>query len=467
MSINQYIRYIPDLPNRMLVQAPTNYSDFVQTTPKLSRRQNQSYPNLQNSDVKVTKIVRKNRNSSASPSTERKISTGSQSSQRSAHSRRAPQERQPIMVASIANFDQPRSFSSVKAPRSRLHGGTQTDFETDSDFDRVAPGEISISIQTDTNPAHLGVTRKNSLGKKIMVDVAETGSETEHNKESGNNFNHNQPEIIAESPQLFIPATPSPPPPNEHNSPPPTPVLQRKKMESKADEIIYSHSELLSKNDELPPPPAKLLQKTPELSRKHTESIRQKLEKQFPAVEMTVQTGLVGKTPPIVPRKDKVKPEKFQKMKLSAARNAVEVHRRKSPQHEMNKTPKSIPSNESQFPSTIDPATQEPTQSPVPAPQPAPRTMNTPVFSDAVISSAASVLSDGRSTDGSEFIFVENSEKLEEMIKIDENKEENRLIQDKSPIGETNLATMNLSTDEALGTDKASDTEIESVKGNT
>ena len=42
---------------------------------------------------------------------------------------------------------------------------------------------------------------------------------------------------------------------------------------------------------------------------------------------MTVQTGLINKIPPAVPKKDKIKPEKFQKMKLSAARNAVEVHR--------------------------------------------------------------------------------------------------------------------------------------------
>ena len=85
------------------VKAPTNYTDFVATTP----RPNQSYPDLQHSDVKVTKIVRKSRNSSASPHAERKISTGSNSSRTS---RRAPQERQPIMVASIANFDQPRKF---------------------------------------------------------------------------------------------------------------------------------------------------------------------------------------------------------------------------------------------------------------------------------------------------------------------------------------------------------------------
>jgi len=348
------------------------------------------------------------------------------------------------MVASIANFDQPRSFASVKPPRSRAHGGTQTDFESDSDMDRVAPGEISISIQTDTNPAHLGVTRKNSAGKKIMVDVADSNSLNNQLRPVESTI---QQERIAESPQLFIPATPSPPPPPRNSSPPPTPLLQRKKMESKADEIINSHSELLHTASNFPPPPAALLQKTPEQNRKE-------IPEKFPEVKMTVQTSLGSKVPPIVPRKNKIKPEKFQKMKLSAARNAVEVHRRKSPQHEMKKTPEVQPTSNAE--SNSEPAQPQP-------PMIADMPRNTPVFSDAILSSVASVISDGRSTDGSEFVFVENSEKLEEMIN-NENRE-NAPQNTPSPIRETNLAELNLITDEALGTDKASDTEIESVKG--
>merc|ERR1711990_509414 len=107
---------------------------------------------------------------------------------------------------------------------------------------------------------------------------------------------------------------------------------------------------------------------------------------------MTVQTSLGSKVPPIVPRKNKIKPEKFQKMKLSAARNAVEVHRRKSPQHEMKKTP------EVQSPSNAE-SNSEPAQPQPPMIADMPR--NTPIFSDANLSSVASVISDGRSTDGS------------------------------------------------------------------
>ena len=63
-------RYTPDIPQRTLVQAPTNYADFVRTTPPAG----QPGP-LPNTDVKVTKIYRK-----AAQSPERKISTGSMTS---------------------------------------------------------------------------------------------------------------------------------------------------------------------------------------------------------------------------------------------------------------------------------------------------------------------------------------------------------------------------------------------------
>ena len=218
--------------------------------------------------MKVTKIVRKHRNSSASPSAERKLSTGSQSSQRS-QSRRAPQERQPIMVASIANFDQPRSFKSVKPPKQRM--GTQTDFDSDSDF---APhGEISISIQTDAPPSQLQAVRKHSTDK-IVVDVTE-GSLVTRDHDQNNQNNDICRDEIAESPQLFIPPTPplpETPPPTQYESegghppPPPTPLRERKaKAESKADQMIESHSDLLLK---FPPPPEKLMKKTPETARK-------------------------------------------------------------------------------------------------------------------------------------------------------------------------------------------------------
>ena len=220
--------------------------------------------------MKVTKIVRKHRNSSASPSAERKLSTGSQSSQRSqssqSRSRRAPQERQPIMVASIANFDHPKSFKSVKPPKQRT--GTQTDFDSDSDFAQQA--EISISIQTDAPPNQLQAVRKRSADK-IVVDVAD-GSSLLTREES----NDVRREEIAESPQLFIPPTPplpeTPPPTQfigestEHPPAPPTPLRERKaKAESKADQMIESHSDLLLK---FPPPPETLMKKTPETIRK-------------------------------------------------------------------------------------------------------------------------------------------------------------------------------------------------------
>ena len=163
------------------------------------------------------------------------------------------------MVASIANFDHPRSFKSVKPPKQRA--GTQTDFDSDSDFAQQA--EISISIQTDAPPSQLQAVRKRSVDK-IIVDVGVEES------------NDVRREEIAESPQLFIPPTPplpeTPPPTQfigdttEHPPAPPTPLRERKaKAESKADQMIESHSDLLLK---FPPPPETLMKKTPETIRK-------------------------------------------------------------------------------------------------------------------------------------------------------------------------------------------------------
>ena len=168
------------------------------------------------------------------------------------------------MVASIANFDHPRSFKSVKPPKQRM--GTQTDFDSDSDFAQQA--EISISIQTDAPPNQLQAVRKRSADK-IVVDVADGSLKT---REESNDICR---EEIAESPQLFIPPTPplpeTPPPTqfigeSEHPPPPPTPLRERKaKAESKADQMIESHSDLLLK---FPPPPETLMKKTPETIRK-------------------------------------------------------------------------------------------------------------------------------------------------------------------------------------------------------
>ena len=47
------------------------------------------------------------------------------------------------MVASIANFDQPKTFSSVKPPKVRQ--GTQTDFDSDSDYG--SPGKFQIYVK--------------------------------------------------------------------------------------------------------------------------------------------------------------------------------------------------------------------------------------------------------------------------------------------------------------------------------
>ena len=74
-------RYTPDFPNRMQVQAPTNYNDFMITTPVTGRQF------VDNTDVKVTKIFKKSVGSSPGPhrkmsGPQRKISTGSNTSSR-------------------------------------------------------------------------------------------------------------------------------------------------------------------------------------------------------------------------------------------------------------------------------------------------------------------------------------------------------------------------------------------------
>ena len=145
--------------------------------------------------------------------------------------------------------------------------GTQTDFDSDSDFAQQA--EISISIQTDAPPSQLQAVRKRSADK-IVVDVADGSLIT---RDESNDISR---EEIAESPQLFIPPTPplpeTPPPTqfivgeSEHPPAPPTPLRERKaKAESKADQMIESHSDLLLK---FPPPPETLMKKTPETIRK-------------------------------------------------------------------------------------------------------------------------------------------------------------------------------------------------------
>ena len=248
----------------------------------------------------MTKIVRKSRNASASPHAERKISTGSNASSRGG-ARRAPQERQPIMVASIANFDQPRKFSSVKAPNFRKGMSTQTSNPgSDYDSDYTPAGEISISIKTDP-PAHqLQAIRKCSTGK-VVVDVTDQGLVTR------DGLINDTDERIAESPQLFIPPSPPPPPPSA-TPPPPTPLFERKKMNAKADELINQHHNLIA---EFPPIP-------------------NCAKADFP--EIKVEVG--RKVPPPIPRKDKINHANVHKMKIVTAKSAAEVHRRKSPQHE-------------------------------------------------------------------------------------------------------------------------------------
>ena len=249
----------------------------------------------------MTKIVRKSRNASASPHAERKISTGSNASSRGG-ARRAPQERQPIMVASIANFDQPRKFSSVKPPNFRKAMSTQTSNPgSDYDSDYTPAGEISISIKTDPPVHQLQAIRKCSTGK-VVVDVTDQGLVTRDGL-----VQNDTDERIAESPQLFIPPSPPPPPPSA-TPPPPTPLIERKKMDAKADELIHQHHDLIA---EFPPIP-------------------NCAKADFP--EIKVEVG--RKVPPPIPRKDKINHANVHKMKIITAKSAAEVHRRKSPQHE-------------------------------------------------------------------------------------------------------------------------------------
>ena len=51
---------------------------------------------------------------------------------------------------------------------------------------------------------------------------------------------------------------------------------------------------------------------------------------------MKISTGKPTSTPPQPPRKDKISVENMKKMKLTAHKNAAEVHRRMSPMHDMN-----------------------------------------------------------------------------------------------------------------------------------
>lgn len=365
--------------------APTNYTDFVATTP----RPNQSYPDLQNSDVKVTKIVRKSRNASASPHAERKISTGSNSSTRGG--RRAPQERQPIMVASIANFDQPRKFSSVKAPNFRKAISTQTSQHSnpgsDYDSDFTPAGEISISIKTDPPGHQLQAIRKQTGETgKVVVDVTDQGLVTRGNDDIAD-------ERIAESPQLFIPPSP-PPPPTETPPPPqpPTPLPERKKLNAKADELINQHHDLIK---DFPPVPACV-----------AKDDQPTTSNNFP--EITVNIG--RKVPPPIPRKDRINHANVHKMKIITAKNASEVHRRKSPQHGPDPNLVCVP--------------------------------GTPIFSDAERTSIVShsVFSDGHSTDG-----------------------EQQQIQE--TIGESKIPVMTNENERAHSSTTHDDTELESVKG--
>ena len=268
-------RYTPDLPSRPLVQAPTNYTDFVRTTPPAG----QPGP-MPNADVKVTKIFRKTPNS---PGPERKISTGSQTGTR--RRRVPPKDSQKIMVASIANFDEPRRYASVKPPR--ISSGIQTD-DAGSDFEST--GAISISIQADLNPAASRVTHKFSDSGKVQCDVTETAR-----GRTPDSFSATPP--LEECDRFAVPP------------PPPTPLLSRRNVsENNADRIIRENENLL----ELFPPLPKAV-----IEEKYTK----------------VGDELANQKPPSpkVPKKPKIDPKVSIQMKLRAQQNSTEVHRLMSP----------------------------------------------------------------------------------------------------------------------------------------
>ncbi|CBY15170.1 unnamed protein product [Oikopleura dioica] len=266
-------RYTPDLPNRTLVQAPTNYRDFLQTTPPAGRR---AESNPADGDVKVTKIIRK---VPPSPGSHRKISTGSQSGR---VRRVPPKEKQPVLIASIANFDgqEQRKHSSVKPPR--ISSGAQTDF-SDTGSDVVQPGaEISISIQAGLDFAGSQISRRKDSRGKCQVELVNSPS---HSRASSNVCTR----------ELVL-------------SPPPTPPPPRKT--SLADEIISKNEDMLSS---FPPPPARNL---------HEFQIGNELE------------GLPPQEPasgsPKVPPKPRLDRKTSLKLKQRAHVNSQEVHRSKA-----------------------------------------------------------------------------------------------------------------------------------------
>lgn len=294
-------RYTPDLPSRPLVQAPTNYSDFVRTTPPAG----QPGP-MPNTDVKVTKLFRKTANS---PGPERKISSGSYDGRisttsydgRTSRRRRAPPKDDPqnIMIASIANFDEPRQYASVKPPNKHL--GIQTD-DGYTGSDMEFPGEFSILIQADLNPSSSRASHRISDKGNVHVDISETDiSQIDMNRERA-------------TPDSLPPSTP----PFAHSDrftitsppPPPTPVLPRRRVTAAndADRIIRENESLL----ELFPPLPQAV-------------IEEKYTKVGDELANSHQTS------PKVPRKPKIDANVTLQMKLRAQQNSNELHRQKSP----------------------------------------------------------------------------------------------------------------------------------------
>ena len=75
------------------------------------------------------------------------------------------------MVASIANFDEPKKYAPVRFKKSM---GIQTDGSVDGS-DIESGGEISISIQADLNPsssiARKSVEKDRSKGKLKFMPI--------------------------------------------------------------------------------------------------------------------------------------------------------------------------------------------------------------------------------------------------------------------------------------------------------
>lgn len=214
-----------------------------------------------------------------SPGSHRKISTGSQSGR---VRRVPPKEKQPVLIASIANFDgqEQRKHSSVKPPR--ISSGAQTDF-SDTGSDVVQPGaEISISIQAGLDFAGSQISRRKDSRGKCQVELVNSPS---HSRASSNVCTR----------ELVL-------------SPPPTPPPPRKT--SLADEIISKNEDMLSS---FPPPPARNL---------HEFQIGNELE------------GLPPQEPasgsPKVPPKPRLDRKTSLKLKQRAHVNSQEVHRSKA-----------------------------------------------------------------------------------------------------------------------------------------